>query len=147
MAPTTAKKDERAWTFWEHVCDKHKTNPCRTERDVREFPARNSFLLAVLMMYAFAVCKPKSKAKSFIKPSSALSYPLAIIRVFGRWGIHMPGFKQLKHALNGMRRQYLAFHGPDSLAPTRAENMKFCMVRAMRLLATDGSMLLDHMSL
>ena len=74
-----------------------------------------------------------------VKPGSALAYPLAIIRVFGRWGIRMPGFRFLSKALDGFKRRYLAFHGPDSLAPRRAENMKFSMVLRMHRIPCDGS--------
>ena len=87
-------------------------------------PARTARALPV----AFTVCKPKSKDRNFIKPSSTLAYPLAIIRIFGRWGIFMPGFKHVSKALDGLRRLYLSQHGPLSLAPKRAENMKFSMV-------------------
>ena len=54
-------------------------------------PARNAHLLAALLIYAFTVCKPKSKDRNFIKPSSTLAYPPAIIRIFGRWSIFVPG--------------------------------------------------------
>ena len=125
----TAKMDERASEFWERICKSHGTSPMRSEQDVRDYPARNAHLLAALLMYAFTVCKPKSKDRNFIKPSSTLAYPLAIIRIFGRWGIFMPGFKHVSKALDGLRRLYLSQHGPLSLAPKRAENMKFSMVR------------------
>jgi len=87
----TAKMDERAWEFWEHVCSTHGTSPMRSEQDIKDYPARNAHLLAALvLMYAFTVCnKPKSKGRHFIKPSSALAYPLAIIRIFGRWGVSL----------------------------------------------------------
>ena len=90
-------------------------------------------------MYAFTVCKPKSKGRHFIKPSSALAYPLAIIRIFGRWGVFMPGFKHVSKALDGLRRLYLSHHGPHSLAPKRAENMKFSMVSSLQRIPADGS--------
>ena len=99
-------------------------------------------LLAALLMYAFTVCKPKAKDRQFIKPSSAIAYPLAIIRIFGRWGIAMPGFKHVSKALDGLRRLYLAYHGPHSLAPKRAENMKFSMVLDMLRIPSNGSLLL-----
>ena len=136
----TAKMDERAWEFWEHVCATHGTSPLRSEQDVRDYPARNAHLLAALLLYAFTVCKPKAKGRHFVKPSSALAYPLAIIRVFGRWGVTMPGFKHVSKALDGLRRLYLAYHGPHSLAPKRAENMKFSMVSSMQRIPADGSL-------
>ena len=136
----TAKMDERAWEFWEHICKSHGTSPMRSEQDVRDYPARNAHLLAALLMYAFTVCKPKSKDRNFIKPSSALAYPLAIIRIFGRWGVFMPGFKHVSKALDGLRRLYLSHHGPHSLAPKRAENMKFSMVSSLQRIPTDGSL-------
>ena len=127
----TNTKDERAWSFWEHVCEQQGTSPLRTAQDVRDYPERQSFLLAALLMYAFAVCKPTDKTRAFVKPRSALAYPLAIVRIFGRWGIVMPGYKAVVAALNGLMRAYLLYHGPYSLAPKRAEPMKFSMVRDM----------------
>ena len=127
----TLRKDERAWEFWEAVCEQQGTSPLRTASEARDFPERNAHLLAVLMLYAFAVCRPHRGDRAFIKPRSALAYPLAIIRVFGRWGIPMPSYKMLKASLCGLLRLYLAYHGPYSLSPRRAEPMKFSMVRAM----------------
>ena len=97
---STATKNERAWTFWEVVCERCGTSPLRSEQDVREHPNKQSHLLAVLLMYAFAVCKPRDPSRHFIKPRSALAYPLAIIRIFARWGIIMPGYKALVAALH-----------------------------------------------
>ena len=128
---STAQKDERAWLFWEHVCEQQGTSPLRTAQDVRDYPERQAHLLAALLMYAFAVCKPTDRDRAFIKPRSALAYPLAIARIFGRWGIVMPGYKMVAAAMNGLMRAYLIYHGPYSLAPKRAEPMKFSMVRAM----------------
>jgi len=54
----TAQKDDRAWLFWEVVCDSQGTSPFRTSADVRDYPDKNAHLLAVLLMYAFAVCVP-----------------------------------------------------------------------------------------
>jgi len=145
--PNTARFDERAWAFWERVCKTHTTSPLRTEQDVREHPARNAHLLTCLALYAFSVCKPKSKSRHFIKPSSALAYPIAIIRIFARWAVVMPGFKAIKAAANGLSRQYLAYHGPLSLAPRRAENMTFVMVAAINAIpnrATVGGHEWDH---
>ena len=136
---TAKKMDEHASEFWEHICKPHGTSPMRSEQDVRDYPARNAHLLAALLMYAFTVCKPKSKDRNFIKPSSTLAYPLAIIRIFGRWGIFMPGFKHVSKALDGLRRLYLSQHGPHSLAPKRAEDMKFSMVSSLQRIPTDGS--------
>ena len=127
----TLKKDERAWEFWELICEQQVTNPLRTAQEARDFPERNAHLLAVLMLHAFAVCRPQQRDRLFIKPRSALAYPLAIIRVFGRWGVPMPSYKMLKAALCGLLRLYLAYHGPYSLSPRRAEPMRFSMVRAM----------------
>lgn len=67
-----------------------------------------------------------------IKPRSALVFPLAIIRVFGRWGIFLLGYYEaLVAAMNGCMRLYLLYHGPYSLAPKRAKPMKFSMMRAI----------------
>ena len=80
----TADTDQRAWLMWEHICEQHRTSPLRTAEEARERPERNAHLLAVLMLHAFVVCKPRTKASLFIKPKSALAYPLTIVRIFGR---------------------------------------------------------------
>ena len=74
--PSTAKKDERAWGFWLTVCSALGTNPMRTAREARERPERNAHLLAILMFHAVAVCKPRTPGRQWIKPASALAYPL-----------------------------------------------------------------------
>ena len=72
---------------------------------------------------------PRTRDAQFIKPRSALAYPLAICRIFKRWGVQMPGYRALAAAFAGLMRSYLAHHGPGSLAPRRAEPMKFSMMR------------------
>ena len=135
----TLSKDVRAWEFWELVCRQLGTDPLRTAADVRDNPDRQAFLLTCLMLYASAVCVPKTPGRKFIKPRSALAYPLAVIRIYGRWGIAMPGYRAMKGQLHGLMRQYLAYHGPYSLAPRRAEPMRFEMVMRMnRLSLTAG---------
>jgi hypothetical protein len=52
--------------------------------------------------------------------------------------IPMPGYKLLKAAAAGLARDYVRYHGPHSLAPVRAEPMKFFMVRDMCNVPTDG---------
>ena len=127
----TWDKDCRAWDMWEDVCSEQGTSPLRTAAEARDFPERNAHLLAVLMLRAKAVCKPRRASQSSIKPRSALAYPLAIIRVFARWAVPMPSYKALKASLSGLARMYIAHHGPYSLAPQRAEPMKFSMVRTL----------------
>lgn len=134
----TAKIDDRAWTMWEHVCSTHGASPLRTPSDVREFPQRQSFLLACLLLYAFVTCVPKDATRQFVKPRSALAYPLAIIRIFGRWGVALPGYKSLVAELNGMMRLYIRYHGPHSLAPRRAEPMQWGLIQRMNGLPRDG---------
>ena len=124
--------------MWEVVCGMLGTNPLRTAKDARDRPERNAHLLAVLMFYAVSVCKPRTAGRRWIKPSSALAYPLAIIRIFSRWSVPMPGYKMLKAAAAGLSRDYVRYHGPHSLAPVRAEPMKFSMVRDMCAIPTDG---------
>ena len=51
----------------------------------------------------------------------------------------MPGLKLLQAQLKGLSRAYLAYHGPKSLAPKRAEPMRFYMVRDMNDIPADGS--------
>ena len=127
----TLSTDVRAWDMWETVCRSHDTSPLRTAAEARDFPERNAHLLATLMLHAFAVCRPRQLGRRFIKPKSALAYPLAIVRIFSRWSVAMPSYKLLKAAVAGLSRAYLAYHGPYSLAPHRAEPMKFSMVRDM----------------
>ena len=134
----TWSKDSRAWDMFERVCEAHGTTPYRSHADVRDFPDRNTHLLAALMVYAFAIGVPKDPARQFIKPRSAFAYPLAIIRVFGRWGISLPSYKALKAAVAGLCRLYLQYHGPHSLAPRRAEPMKFSMVRDINRISLAG---------
>ena len=140
----TSRKDERAWELWEDVCARLETSPLRTAADVRDQPDRQVFLLACLMMHAFAIGKPRGRDRDFIKPRSALAYPLAIIRVYGRWGISLPGYKTLVSQLHGLLRLYLAYHGPHSLSPRRAEPMRFEMVRRMVAIPIDGSVIIGR---
>ena len=127
----TLKVDERAWEFWVIVCESQGTTPLRSSAETRDHPDRNAHLLACLMMYAHVWCSPRSRDAQFIKPRSALAYPLAICRIFKRWGVQMPGYRALAAAFAGLMRSYLAHHGPGSLAPRRAEPMKFSMMRAI----------------
>ena len=138
----TLRKDDRAWEMWENVCKSVSTSPFRTADDVRSNPERNAFLLCVLMLHATAVCIPRTVGRFFIKPRSALAYPLAIIRIFARWGVMMPGFKSLKAQLHGLMRQYVAYHGPHSLAPQRAEPMKFSMVNDINNIPLDSGLVI-----
>ena len=96
VPPGTATKDDLAWEHWEAVCAIHNTDPLRTTPEVCDHPGRNAHLLAALMLRAFSIAKPKSKARKFIKPSSALAYLLAVIRIFARWGVVMPNYRALK---------------------------------------------------
>lgn len=127
----TLKVDERAWEFWVIVCESQDTTPLRSSAETRDHPDRNAHLLACLMMYAHVWCSPRTRDAQFIKPRSALAYPLAICRIFKRWGVRMPGYRALAAAFAGLMRSYLAHHGPGSLAPRRAEPMKFSMMRAI----------------
>lgn len=123
VRPGTRKKDDRAWLLWEHVCRAHGTSPLRSADEVTRHPERNAYLLACLLMHAVAVCRPKSKQASFIKPASALAYPLAVIRIFRRWHVTMPSYKLLRAQLSGLKDEYLHVHGPNSLAPKRAPSL------------------------
>jgi integrase len=127
----TLGMDVRAWDMWERVCRSQGTSPLRTAAEARDFPERNAHLLACLLLHAFAVGRPRDRSRAFIKPRSALAYPLAIVRVFARWGVTMPSYKVLKAAVAGLSRAYLSYYGPYSLAPKRAEPMKFSMVREL----------------
>jgi len=144
IPPGTAQKDDLAWALWEVVCDAHCTSPFRTAKDAREAPERNAHLLAVLTLVAFSVAKPKSKSRLFIKPSSALAYPLAVIRIFGRWGVAMPSYKFLKAHVQTLVQVFQEYHGPLSLSPTRVEPMKFAMVRRIDLLQSGSTVVNVH---
>ena len=91
-------------------------------------PQRTLHLLACLLLHAFVVGVPRDPARKYIKPRSALAYPLAIIRIFARWGVELPGYKMLVAEVNGLMRLYVRYHGPHSLAPRRAEPMRFATV-------------------
>jgi hypothetical protein len=134
----TAKIDERAWLMWEHICQQLGTNPLRSAAEVSAFPQRQTFVLASLLLYAFVTGTPRDSSRQFIKPRSALAYPLAIIRIFGRWGIQLPGYKALVAEMNGMMRLYLRYHGPHSLAPRRAEPMRWQLVQKINSIPCDG---------
>ena len=75
----TLSMDVRAWDMWEHVCRTQGTSPLRTAAEAREFPERNARLLACLLLHAFASGRPRDRSRLFIKPRSALAYPLAIV--------------------------------------------------------------------
>jgi hypothetical protein len=135
----TLEMDVRAWEAWERVCRAQGTSPLRTAAEARNFPERNAHLLACLLLHAFATGRPRDRSRSSIKPKSALAYPLAIIRIFARWGVTMPSYKVLKAAVAGLARSYLAYHGPMSLAPKRAEPMKFGMVRELYAIPSAGT--------
>jgi len=136
----TLNTDVRAWDMWERVCRAQGTSPLRSAAEARDFPERNAHLLACLLLHAFAVGRPRDRSRAFIKPRSALAYPLAIVRIFARWGVTMPSYKVLKAAVAGLSRAYLSYYGPYSLAPRRAEPMKFSMVRELFAIpATDTS--------
>lgn len=79
--------------------------------------------------------RAETRGSGFIKSRSAMAYPLAIMRVFGRWGVVMPSYKLLRGAMAHLSRLYIAHHGPHSLAPRRAEPMKFAKVRAMHAIS------------
>ena len=134
VPPGTASADDRAWEMWADVCADHGTDPLRTAEEAHQHPERNAHLLAVLMLKVFATAKPKSRSRQFVKPASALAYPLAIVRIFARWSISMPCYKMLKGHLNAMVQTYQEYHGPLSLCPVRVEPMKFSMVRSIHAL-------------
>jgi hypothetical protein len=67
--------------MWERVCRAQGTSPLRTAAEARDFPERNAHLLACLLLHAFAVGRPRDRSRAFIKPRSALAYPLAIVKL------------------------------------------------------------------
>ena len=125
----TATKDDLSWDHWEAVCSTFETDPIRTAQEARDHPDRNALLLSVLMLRAFSIAKPKSKARRFVKPSSALAYPLAIVRIFGRWGVKLANYDALRAQTSVLIQTYHEYHGPLSLCPTQVEPMKFSVIR------------------
>ncbi len=55
-----------------------------------------------------------------------------------RLDMETPSYKVLKAAVAGLARSYLAYYGPMSLAPKRAEPMKFSMVRELYSIPSSG---------
>lgn len=120
----------------EAVCAAHGTFPLRTAADARSHPERNSHLLAALMMHAFAICRPRTRGAAFIKPRSALAYPLAMVRIFTRWGVPMPPYRNARSfALPPLAPVPRVPRPAHSLAPRPAEPMKYSMVLAMNAIA------------
>lgn len=103
----------------------------RTTDEVRQNPERNAHLLCALAVHAFSTFVPRTKDRDFIKPRSAEAYTLAIICVFGRWGISLSTRKALKATMHHVCRLYMERHGQHSLAPRHAEPMKYTMVLEM----------------
>ena len=56
----------------------------------------------------------------------------------------IPGYKLLRATLAQLSRAYLAFHGPYSLAPRRAEQMKYKMVHKIHMMPADGSVTIGN---
>lgn len=110
----TAQTDNLAWEMWEVLCEAHGTSPYRSARETQAYPERNAHLLAALMMHAFAICRPQTAEASFIRPRSVMAYPLAIMRIFARWGITMSPYKLLQGVVSHLSRLYVAHHGPHS---------------------------------
>ncbi|KAL3915207.1 MAG: hypothetical protein SGPRY_007331 [Prymnesium sp.] len=128
---TWPRKMSEHGPFLEEVCAAQGTSPLRTASDAKDYPDKQSQLLAILLMHALAACLPRDPRRQFVKPCSALAHPLASIRIFGRWGIALPGYKSVAATMNGLMCLKIAYHGPHSMAPRRAKPMKFEMMRAI----------------
>eukprot|EP00965_Chrysotila_dentata_P023800 788386-Pleurochrysis_carterae.AAC.2 len=64
------------------------------------------------------------------KPTSALAYPLAVMRVLHRWSVPVPSTKQLRLAL-GLMRTYVNVYGKHALAPRRQQPFLYKMLQAI----------------
>ena len=88
----TLKKDDRAWDFWETVCERAGTSPMRTPQEVRENPERQAWLLAILMLYIrVGRLRVQDPGTGMHQTALGACVPLGhIIRIFNRWGTPMP---------------------------------------------------------
>ena len=86
----TNTKDAHAFDQWITFCEMFETEPLRTARMARDDPEREQHLLSLFALWAYPRLKPRSREARWAKPAFALAYPLAIIRIFSRWGVHLP---------------------------------------------------------
>jgi len=125
----TNTKDAHAWDEWEKFCGMMQTNPMRTARMVLHDPERETILLAHFVLWIYPRLKPRSSSETWAKPASALAYPLAIIRIFSRWGVHLPKITAIRAQINGLMRVAVVVFGPRFLVPHRKEPLTLEMIR------------------
>ena len=127
----TNTKDACAWDAWEEFCGVMNTTPLRQASFVREYPARESKLLGLFVLWIYPRLRPRSRADRWAKPKSALAYPLAIIRIFQRWQVVLPSIKNVRAQVRGLLRVAVNVFGPGFLAPRRKEPFTMDMLRAV----------------
>eukprot|EP00965_Chrysotila_dentata_P079471 2620643-Pleurochrysis_carterae.AAC.1 len=62
------------------------------------------------------------------KLSSAMAYPLAVMRTLQRWSVPVPQTRQLRSALRGLMRSYVNVYGKNALAPRRQQPFLYKML-------------------
>ena len=131
----TNTKDAHAWDEWEHFCEMMETVPLRTARMVQEDPERESIILAHFALWVYPRIKPRSSSATWAKPSSALAYPLAMIRIFGRWGVHLPKITSIRAEMSGLMRTVVNVFGSRFLVPHRKDPLTLDMIQAVANIA------------
>ena len=124
----TNSKDAHAWDEWEEFCRIMDTPPLRLAEWMHTHYEREAELLGFFAIWVYPRLKPRSKAYRWAKPRSALAYPLALIRIFGRWGVVMPSINSVRAKVNGLMRVVVVVFGVDFLTPTRKEPFTLKMI-------------------
>ena len=112
-----------------------ETVPLRTARMVQEDPERESIILAHFALWVYPRIKPRSSSATWAKPSSALAYPLAMIRIFGRWGVHLPKITSIRAEMSGLMRTVVNVFGSRFLVPHRKDPLTLDMIQAVANIA------------
>ena len=118
----TFEKDDLAWSHWVRFCTTVlDTTPYRTAAMMLSDPGREADLLGMFTLWIYPQLVPRSNARRWANPRSALAHARAIIRTFGRWGVRMPTVKALLARTHGLMRAYINVYGPHALTPSRKE--------------------------
>ena len=128
VAPGTRDKDALAYDYWVRFAEHVGFAPDISASDAAEAPELVTKLLAAFLMYVYPRIRGRG-GRQWAKPRSAMAYPLAIVRLFGRMKVPMPTAKVLKAELQGLTRRYVARYGKAVLAPRRQQPMLFSMVQ------------------
>jgi len=128
----TNTKDAHAFDQWIIFCEMMDTEPLRTARMARDDPEREQHLLSLFALWVYPRMKPRSRDARWAKPASALAYPLAIIRIFGRWGVHLPKITGVRAHMAGLMRVAVVVFGSGFLVPQRKEPLTLDMIEQIR---------------